>query len=62
VHLYATNLAALGHSLSSDQWTEINNLRIQILGSYVFPSSAFLYSDPIPLPEREDVSYLFVTE
>jgi hypothetical protein len=62
IHHYATNFAALGHSLSNSQWTEINNLRTQILGSLAYPSNAFLYSDPIPLPEREDVSYLFVME
>ncbi len=59
VHRYATSYAALGGSLSATQRSRFDNLRLEALGDYT-PDGAFLYSDPIPLPQEENTDYLFV--
>ncbi len=61
VHRYATRFAALADTLSDEQKQSFDDFRTEALGPLSFPSTAYLYSDPITLPDRQDVSHLFTT-
>ena len=58
VYRIATNFAALQDSLSAVQETQLQALRTQILGDLA-PAGAFLYSEPIAMPEIINTDFLF---
>jgi Spy/CpxP family protein refolding chaperone len=57
VYNYATTFAQVGHSLSSDQEATLASLRADAGVSE--PVGAYLYSEPIEMPEIADTDFLF---
>ena len=57
---YATTFAEVNQSLTSEQTAQLAGLRTQ-LGVSV-PTGAYLYSEPIAMPEIEDTDFLFSDE
>ncbi|MCP4901112.1 MAG: hypothetical protein GY906_29430, partial [bacterium] len=57
VHAYATAFAALASGLSSSQQTELEGLRTDLGVSA--PDGAYLYSEPIAMPEIPSADFLF---
>jgi len=58
IYLYAMKFAELNESLSSEQKTDFAQLRVQILGDFD-PDGAYLYSNPIEMPEIRNTDFLF---
>jgi hypothetical protein len=58
---YATAFAQVNQTLTDAQRVELSTLRTQILGDLAFPSSAYLYAEPIPIPEIPNTDFLFTT-
>ena len=57
---YAAAFAQVGQSLTAAQQTELDALRLQILGAdFLFPSGAYLYAEPIAMPEIPNTDFLF---
>jgi len=57
VYNYAVNFTAVYASLSETQRTELQNL-VEAIG-YMHPDGAFLYSQPVEMPEIIDTDFLF---
>lgn len=57
IYLYATYFAQVYQSLSDDQKSQLTGLANDL--DYVDPPGAFLYSEPIPMPEIENTDFLF---
>jgi hypothetical protein len=58
VYNYATAFVEVSQTLSANQQASLMALRTQLLGN-LSPSGAFLYSEPIPMPEIPDSDFLF---
>ena len=58
VYRIATNFAELHDSLSAEQETQLAALRTQLLGDLA-PTGAYLYSEPIAMPEIPNTDFLF---
>jgi len=57
---YATAFAQVEQSLTDAQRTELDALRLQILGdAFLFPTGAYLYAEPISMPVIPDTDFLF---
>ncbi len=59
VYNYAKNFARVKQMLSSEQLAQLMTLREELLGELIFPSGAYLYSQPIPMPEIGNTDFLF---
>jgi hypothetical protein len=60
VYRYATVFAQVGQSLTAEQQAELDALRLQILGpDFLFPTGAYLYAEPISMPEIPSTDFLF---
>jgi len=59
VYNYAVHFANVNQSLSNDQLANLTSLREDLLGKLVYPSGAYLYSQPIPMPEIPNTDFLF---
>ncbi|MCP4552664.1 MAG: hypothetical protein GY834_11615 [Bacteroidetes bacterium] len=57
IYLYATYFSEVYQTLSEDQKTQISDLANNL--DYVDSEGAFLYSQPIPMPEIENTDFLF---
>jgi hypothetical protein len=57
IYLYATRFSQVYKSLSPAQKTQLLALANSL--GYINPSGAFLYSDPIAMPEIENTDYFF---
>ncbi len=55
----AVNFATVKNSLSPAQQAELDALRAELLGDQSYPSSAYLYSQPVPMPEIPNTDFLF---
>jgi hypothetical protein len=55
----ATTFAKVGKSLTADQETALVALRTRLLGGLSSPEGAFLYSQPIPMPDLPNTDFLF---
>ena len=58
VYYFATNLAKVGKTLTSDQKTKLMTLRKQTLGDFA-PKGAFLYATEISIPTIPNTDFLF---
>jgi hypothetical protein len=56
---YATAFTQVDETLTAGQRTTLNGLRIDILGDLAHPSGAYLYAEPIPMPDIPDTDFLF---
>jgi len=57
---YAVAFTQVQQSLSAGQQTQLMSLRSDLLGDLAFPSGAYLYSEPIAIPEIPDTDFLFL--
>jgi len=61
VYNFATTFAQVNQSLTDEQQAQLMSLRIEMLGDMVEPSGAYLYSEPIAMPEIPNSNFLFET-
>lgn len=59
VYNYATNFAQVNQTVSAEQLAQLMSLREELLGELIFPTGAYLYSQPIPMPEIRNTDFLF---
>jgi len=58
---YATAFAKVGSSLTSEQLTQLTTMRNDLLGDLSLPTEAYLYAEPIDMPDIEDSDLLFTS-
>jgi hypothetical protein len=61
IYRYATAFVQVDQSLSADQQARIMTLRTDLLDDLAFPSGAYLYSQPISMPDIPNTDFLFST-
>ncbi|MCP4536409.1 MAG: hypothetical protein GY832_04615 [Chloroflexi bacterium] len=61
VYNFATNFAQLDQSLSNEQRAQLMALRTEMLGDMMYPSGAYLYSEPVAMPEVPNTDFLFTS-
>jgi len=59
VYNFAENFAQVNQSLTSEQMARLMALRTEMLGDMLYPSGAYLYSEPIAMPEIANTDFLF---
>ncbi|MCP5096516.1 MAG: hypothetical protein GY943_13265, partial [Chloroflexi bacterium] len=59
VYSYVVNFAQVNQTLTSDQKAQLMGFREEMLGDMMYPSGAYLYSQPIPMPEIMNTDFLF---
>jgi hypothetical protein len=59
IYHMATRFAQVKQSLSAVQQTELDALRTELLSDLSHPAGAYLYSQPVPMPEIPDTDFLF---
>jgi hypothetical protein len=59
VYLYSTTFAQVYQTLSPEQQAALLVLRTDLLGDLAFPTGAYLYSEPIAMPEIRNSDFLF---
>jgi hypothetical protein len=59
IYYYALNFAQVDQTLSKEQIAQLMALREELLGEMLYPSGAYLYSQPIPMPKIGNTDYLF---
>ncbi|MCP4536233.1 MAG: hypothetical protein GY832_03720 [Chloroflexi bacterium] len=59
VYNFATSFAQLDQSLSDEQRAQLMALRVEMLGDMVYPPGAYLYSEPVAMPEVPNTDFLF---
>jgi hypothetical protein len=58
---YATAFAQVGTSLTPEQLTQLTTMRNDLLGDLSLPAEAYLYAEPIDMPDIEDSDFLFTS-
>ena len=59
VYNFAQNFAQVNQSLTSEQMAQLMAFREEMLGDLMYPSGAYLYSQPIAMPEIPNTDFLF---
>jgi hypothetical protein len=59
VYNLVTHFAMLNQSLTEEQKAQLMALRQQLLGDLIYPSGAYLYSQPIDMPVIPNSDFLF---
>jgi hypothetical protein len=59
IHSYATAFSQVGSSLTPEQLTQLTTMRNDLLGDLSLPAEAYLYAEPIDMPDIEDSDFLF---
>jgi hypothetical protein len=59
IYRLATAFAKVGQTLTSEQKTQLEALRRQLLGDLSLPSGAYLFSTPIAMPDIPNTDFLF---
>jgi len=59
IYNYAVNFAQVNQTLTDEQRAQLISYREDVLGDLMYPSGAYLYSDPIPMPEIQNTDFLF---
>jgi len=59
IYNMAVNFSKVSQSLTADQKTQLTSLRQQMLGSLTVPTGAYLYSQPIAMPQISGSDSLF---
>ena len=58
---YATAFAQVFQTLTANQRAQLVTLRTDLLDDLAYPSGAYLYSQPIPMPTIPNTDFLFTT-
>ncbi len=59
VYNFAVNFARVNQTLTSEQKAQLMAFREEMLGEMLYPSGAYLYSQPIPMPAIPNTDFLF---
>jgi hypothetical protein len=59
IYNYAVNFAQVNQTLTDEQLAQLMAFREEMLGDLMYPSGAYLYSEPIPMPEIQNTDFLF---
>jgi hypothetical protein len=59
IYNMAVNFTKVKTSLTADQKAQLDSLRTELLGNQSHPTGAYLYSEPIPMPEIPNTDFLF---
>jgi hypothetical protein len=59
VYNFAVNFAQVNQTLTAEQQTALMALRTDLLGEMTYPTGAYLYSQPIAMPEIPNTDFLF---
>jgi hypothetical protein len=59
IYRYATTIAQVSQELTDDQRSQLVKLRTDLLGSLSYPTGAYLYANPIPMPDIPNTDFLF---
>ncbi len=59
IYNLAVNFAKVNQSLTGDQKAKLTAMREQLLGDLSHPSGAYLYSQPVSMPEIPNTDFLF---
>ena len=59
VYQLATNFAQVGQTLTDEQKAQLMSLRTELLGDMSIPEGAYLFSQPIPMPDIPNTDFLF---
>ncbi len=59
IYNLAVNFSKVSQSLTSEQKTQLTNLRKELLGDMMTPKGAYLYSQAIAMPEIPNSDFLF---
>jgi hypothetical protein len=59
IYNFAQNFAQVNQTLTDDQKAQLMHLRSEMLGDMMYPSGAYLYSEPIVMPEIPNTDFLF---
>ncbi len=59
IYNFAENFAQVGSSLTSEQKAQLMAFREEMLGDMLYPDGAYLYSQPISMPEIPNSDFLF---
>jgi hypothetical protein len=59
IYNLAVNFAQVNQSLASEQKTQLLAIRKELLGDLMYPTGAYLYSQPINMPEIPNTDFLF---
>jgi hypothetical protein len=59
IYRYATVFAQVAHTLTADQHAQVVKLRTDLLKELSYPTGAYLYAEPIPMPAIPDTDFLF---
>ncbi len=59
VYRYATTFAQVAQTLTTNQRNQLATMRTDWLGSFSYPTGAYLYSDPINMPQIPNTDFLF---
>jgi Spy/CpxP family protein refolding chaperone len=62
VYSSAVNFAQVNQTLTTEQKAQLMALRKEMLGGMLYPSGAYLYSQPIAMPEIPNTDFLFATK
>ncbi len=59
IYNMAVNFAKIGQSLTADEKAQLVSMRTELLGDLSHPSNAYLYSQPVTMPEIPNTDFLF---
>jgi hypothetical protein len=59
IYNLAVNFTAVSQSLTTEQKAKIVAMRTELLGDLSHPTGAYLYSEPIPMPDIPSSDFLF---
>ncbi len=59
IYRYATAFAEVNQTLTTEQQTALMTLRTDLLDELSFPDGAYLYADPIAIPDIPNTDFLF---
>lgn len=59
IYNMTVNFSQVYQSLTTDEKTQLTSLRQQLLGSLIYPTGAYLYSQPITMPQIPSSDSLF---
>jgi len=60
VFRYATAFAQVNQSFTGEQRAQLMTLRTDLLDNLTFPTGAYLYAQPIDMPEIPNTDFLFL--
>jgi hypothetical protein len=61
IYRYATAFSKVSQSLTAEQRAQLIKLRTDLLVELAYPTGAYMYAEPIPMPEIPNSDFLFST-